>query len=62
MRSDTQIIRVPIDGGDLNLAVRNAAKLQASRDPDPRRLVAATVLANGGNLELLLVFELFNQN
>jgi len=61
MKSDTELIRIPLDGRNVKDAVRNACQIQAGRDPDPRRLAATFVIPTAGNFELLLVFELFDQ-
>jgi hypothetical protein len=61
MRTDIDVIKVPLDGRDLKKAIIDACKLQAARDPDPRRLVSTFIVPTTENSQLLLVFDLFDQ-
>ena len=66
IQTDILIKKVPLDGSDLQTAVRQHCADQAARDK-PRRLVSTFVLtttlphSNTMQMELFLVFELFNQ-
>jgi len=61
MRTDIEVIKVPLDGRDVKQAIVSACKIQAARDPNPRSLVSTCVVETAGPSELLLIFELFDQ-
>jgi len=55
--SDAHVERIPLDGRDLEQAVKQKCTQQANRD-NPRSLLAATTVNTQNGQEVILLFDL----